>query len=68
MTEWNIGTWCCRYCVPVRQHYKVATSVHCHKSVHVADITLDVGRAKTPTNKTNLRATGTGMHINIVYW
>ena len=31
VTDWGITSWCWRPGFPVGQHYKVATSVHCHK-------------------------------------
>ena len=34
-TEWDIRSWCQLSGVPVRQHYTVVMSVHCHKSVPV---------------------------------
>ena len=33
VTEWNIGSSWQQYGAPMRQHYKVATSACCHKSV-----------------------------------
>ena len=35
VTEWDSGLWCWWSGVPVRQHYKVVMSAHCHKSVPV---------------------------------
>ena len=35
VTKWHIRSWCWWHDLPVRQHYKVAKSMHCHKSVRI---------------------------------
>ena len=50
VTEWDIRSWCSWTGLPEGQHYKVAMSAHCHKSVPVliwAELLL---RGKTSTS------------------
>ena len=49
MTEWDIGSWSQQPTVPVGQHYKVAMSVHCHKSVSVRVCCEDIKLQQTET-------------------
>ena len=52
VTQWDIGSWCCQPDFPVGQYYKVAMSVHCHKSVPIL-ISPQMLLGHKTTNKQN---------------
>ena len=54
VTESDNRSWCLRPGVPVRQHYQVTMSVHCHKSVPILIWPYMLLRCKTITTNKNI--------------